>query len=77
MKVFELNGFVFYRLGKNSGYYNITFEGYVIRPKLCWKISDALTACTGLSYMYGPEGSLFDYSSPVLSGGFLELKVNF
>lgn len=60
-----------------SGYYNMTSEEYVIRPKLSWKISDALTACTGLSYMYGPEGSLFDYSSPVLSGGFLELKVNF
>lgn len=60
-----------------SGYYNITSEEYVIRPKISWRISDALTACTGLSYMYGPEGSLFDYSSPVLSGAFLELKVNF
>lgn len=60
-----------------SGYYNLTSEEYIIRPKLNWEITDALTACAGLSYMFGPEGSLFDYSSPVLSGGFFEFKVNF
>lgn len=58
-------------------YYNFTSEEYLLRPKISWKITDALIASTGLSYFYGPEKSLFEYSSPVMSGGFLELKVNF
>jgi hypothetical protein len=58
-------------------YYDITSEEYLIRPKISWKITDALTASAGYSYMAGPDESLFDYSGKVMNGGFAELKVNF
>ncbi|MCD4768618.1 MAG: hypothetical protein K8R35_00425 [Bacteroidales bacterium] len=60
-----------------AGYYNITSEDLMIRPKVTWRITDALTASLGGSYMSGPEKSIFDYSAPVLSGVFAELKASF
>ena len=60
-----------------GGYYNITSEDLMIRPKLTWKISDALATSIGGSYMSGPDKSIFDYSAPVLSGVFLELRTSF
>ena len=60
-----------------SGYYNISSEELMIRPKLTWKITDALAASLGGAYMTGPEKSIFNYSSPVLSGVFIELKAKF
>ncbi len=60
-----------------TGYYNITTEEYMIRPKITWKISDALSFSAGASYMEGPEKSIFNYSGPVLNGAFIELKTNF
>ena len=58
-------------------YYNTVSEDYMLRPKITWKVTDALAAAVGLSYMDGPEGSLFDYTNPVMTGGFLEMKVSF
>lgn len=58
-------------------FYNITSEEILLRPKISWKITDALSASIGLSYMSGPEMSLFSYSKPVMNGGFIELKANF
>ena len=60
-----------------TAYYNFTSEEYILRPKVSWKITDALSASAGYSYMAGPDKSIFDYSGPVLNGGFLELKVHF
>jgi len=60
-----------------GGYYNITSEEWMIRPKLTWKINDALAASLGGSYMSGPDKSIFSYSDPVLSGVFIELKASF
>lgn len=60
-----------------AGYYNITSEEYLLYPRLTWKISDALSAAAGAQVMGGPEGSVFDLSGGILSGGFLELKVSF
>ena len=60
-----------------SGYYNITSEEYLVRPKLSWKISDALSAAAGAHIMGGPEQSIFELSQGVLNGAFVELKVNF
>jgi hypothetical protein len=60
-----------------SAYYNLTSEEYMLRTKVSWKITDALLASAGYAYMNGPDKSLFDYSGPVLNGGFLELKVSF
>jgi hypothetical protein len=60
-----------------TGLYNLTSEEYMIRPKVTWDISDALTASAGCSYMAGSEKELFSYAGPVMNGAFLELKVNF
>ena len=60
-----------------SAYFNITSEEYLVRPRLSWKITDALTTTLGAQIMGGPEQSLFDYSKSVLNGAFAELKVNF
>lgn len=60
-----------------GGYYNITSEELMIRPRVTWRISDALAASIGGSYMSGQDKSIFDYSAPVLSGAFLELKASF
>jgi hypothetical protein len=58
-------------------YYNFTSEEYMLRPKISWNITDALTTSAGCIYMAGPEMQIFDYAGPVLNGAFLELKVNF
>ncbi len=60
-----------------AGYYNITSEELMIRPKVTWKITDALAASLGGSYMTGQDNTIFDYSAPVLSGVFAELKATF
>ncbi|MBN2213465.1 MAG: hypothetical protein JW723_04410 [Bacteroidales bacterium] len=60
-----------------SAYYNITSEEYMLRPKVSWRITGALSAGAGYVYMAGPGESVFGYSEPVLNGGFLELKVSF
>jgi hypothetical protein len=60
-----------------TGYYNITSEEYMIRPKITWKATDALLISIGGSYMDGPEKSVFRYAGPVLNGAFLELKASF
>jgi len=49
----------------------------MLRPKISWNISDALTTSAGCTYMTGPDEELFSYAGPVLNGAFLELKVNF
>ena len=60
-----------------AAYYNFTSDEWLIRPKISWKINDSLSASLGGSYMTGPVSSLFDYSAPIMNGGFLELKVCF
>ncbi len=60
-----------------TGYYNITSEEYMIRPKVTWKLTDALQVSAGGSYMDGPDKTIFDYASPIMSGAFVELKANF
>lgn len=60
-----------------TGYYNITSEEYMVRPKITWKATDALSLSAGGSYMKGPENSIFWYAGPILNGAFLELKANF
>ena len=77
--VLSLNKDFFYDKCKIElvGYYNITSEELMIRPKITGKITDMLSASIGGSYMKGPKNSIFNYSAPVLSGFFTELKANF
>jgi hypothetical protein len=60
-----------------TGYFNITSEEYMIRPKITWKATDVLSLSAGASYMKGPEKSIFWYAGPVLNGAFIELKASF
>jgi hypothetical protein len=60
-----------------TGYYNFTTEEYMVRPKVTWKATDALSLSAGGCYITGPENSIFWYSGPVLNGAFLELKAAF
>lgn len=60
-----------------ASYYNITSEEFLLRPKISWKITDALTSSFGGNYMSGPTQTLFGYSSGIMNGAFVELKVSF
>jgi hypothetical protein len=60
-----------------TGYYDITTGEYLLRPKISWKIGDALTASAGYSYMQGPDKTMFGYASPIMNGAFIELKASF
>jgi hypothetical protein len=60
-----------------TAYYNFTSNEWLLRPRLIWKVSDALSACIGGNYMKGDSQTLFSYSAAVLNGAFLELKVSF
>lgn len=60
-----------------SAYYNLTSSDLMIRPKLVWKIGDAVSTTFGGVYMNGKNKSLFTYTSDVLSGAFVQLKVSF
>lgn len=60
-----------------SAYYNFTSSDLMIRPKIVWKIGDAVSAAFGGVYMNGKNKSLFTYTSDVLSGAFAQLKVSF
>jgi hypothetical protein len=62
---------------KMTAYYNLTSDDYFIRPEVSWKIADAVSFSAGGTYMNGPARSVFNYSNPLLSGMFLELKVDF
>jgi len=60
-----------------TGYYNLTSEEWMIRPKISWKITDALSASFGANYMVGSDKTLFGYSSTIMNGAFVQLKVSF
>ncbi len=60
-----------------TAYYDFTSDEWLLRAALNWAISDQLALAAGGQYLKGKTGSLFGYSSSVLSGAFLELKVNF
>ncbi len=60
-----------------TGFYQITTEEYLVRPKLSFMVSDGLQLALGAQVMYGPEGSVFDYAGKIMNGGFMELKASF
>jgi len=60
-----------------TGYYNFTSEELMIRPCLTWKINDILSFSAGGIYMYGKENSLYNFSSKILNGAFVEIKASF
>jgi hypothetical protein len=74
-----LNGRFFYDILsiELAGYYNLTSEEYMVRPKLSYDISDRLKVAVGGYFMDGPEETPFNYSASVMNGVFMELKAGF
>jgi hypothetical protein len=60
-----------------TAYYNLFLEEYMLRPKLTWKVNDYLTVIAGANYMHAKNLTLFHFSSKIMNGVFVELKVNF
>ena len=60
-----------------AGLYNFTSEEYLLRGNIRWSISDALSANLGVSYMLGPEESIYKMAGKVMNGVFLGLTVKF
>jgi len=60
-----------------AAYYNIGTEEWFIRPSISYSLSDALLLSIGGFYSTGPDNSIFDYSSDIFNGAFIELKMNF
>jgi hypothetical protein len=60
-----------------GGYYNITSDEFMVRPKVIWEITDELETSLGANYMTGSDNSIFEYSSSILNGVFVELKTTF
>lgn len=59
------------------GYYNITSDEWFVRPQVTWNITDRLQTTLGGFYSAGPDKSIYSYSSDVLNGAFVQLKVSF
>jgi len=60
-----------------TGYYNITSDEWFVRPQVTWNITDRLQTAIGGFYSAGPDKSIYSYSSDVLNGAFVQLKVSF
>jgi hypothetical protein len=60
-----------------SGAYNITTEEHMVRSRVKWSLTDAVSANIGCSYMLGPDDSIFNMAGKVMNGVFLGLEVGF
>jgi len=57
--------------------YNFTTEEWLIRPKISYSFTDALSASLGCEIYRGPKESLFGIIDDLLSGVFIEIKASF
>ncbi|HZJ74473.1 MAG TPA: hypothetical protein VFC87_06680 [Perlabentimonas sp.] len=60
-----------------TGAYNITSEEHMIRSRVKWNLTDAVSANIGCSFMLGPDGSIYNMAGGVMNGVFLGLEVGF
>ena len=60
-----------------TGFYDITSEESLIRPKIVWNAADALKISVGGQLMSGKDKTVFYHASKIMNGVFLELKTNF
>ena len=60
-----------------TAYLNLTSEEWMMRPKINWKINNALTVSFGGNYITGSDKTLFGYASKILNGAFVQMKVGF
>ena len=59
------------------GYYNITTEEFLFKPKVSYAVTDALNMICGAEIYGGPENTLFGTVEESLSSLFFELKASF
>ncbi|HCX99302.1 MAG TPA: hypothetical protein DG754_04100 [Bacteroidales bacterium] len=60
-----------------SGAYNITTEEHLVRSRVKWNLTDAVSANIGCNFMLGPDESIFHLAGNVMNGVFLGLEVGF
>jgi hypothetical protein len=60
-----------------AGLYNFTTEEYAVNPNLSYDIADALTVSLGGRLVRGPEETLNDLASDLLTNAYVELKYSF
>lgn len=60
-----------------AGFYNFTTEEYIVRPKIDYEFTDAVSIITGAEIYGGESGSFFDMIDKKLSNVYTELKVSF
>ena len=60
-----------------SGIYNLTTEEHMIRSRVKWSLTDALSANLGCSFMLGPDNTIYNMAGKVMNGVFLGLEVKF
>ena len=60
-----------------TGAYNITTEEQMLRSRVKWNLTDAVSANIGCSFMLGPDESIFNMAGRVMNGVFLGLEVGF
>jgi hypothetical protein len=59
------------------GMFNFTTEEVMLRPKVTYDITDALTAAVGAELYFGPDETLFGTIQTAYSAGFAELRASF
>ena len=59
------------------GMYSFNTEELMLRPKISYQVTDALTITIGGEAYAGAVGSLFDFVEEEISAGFIELKTSF
>jgi len=59
------------------GYVNLTSEEFFIKPRVTYRIADALKLIAGGEWYQGPSDTLFDLMDPYLSAFFGELRLSF
>ncbi len=59
------------------GYVNLTTEEFFVKPKVTYRITDALKLIAGGEWYQGPTDTLFDLMDPHLSAFFGELRLSF
>ncbi len=59
------------------GMWGITAEELMLRPKISYSVTDAVTATIGGEVYIGADETMFDLLEEEVSAGFVEVKVSF
>ena len=62
---------------KVAGMYDFTTKEYAVNPSVTYDIADAIALNVGGRYLAGPDGSLNDIVSKLMSFVYTEIKLSF